>query len=103
MFSRTFQKEKDLVWQFGGNCLQYDFNTDIFDLIKQNIWTIQNGKVDYSRETLNDAVEKLRVRNKHICIADSTEGGWETVRQYESNPIASDSDDDYVDRQTNME
>ena len=43
---------------------------------------------------LNDAVEKLRVRNRHLSIADSTEGDWETIRQYESNPTASDSDDE---------
>lgn len=38
--------------------------------------------------------EKLKSRNKHIRIADSSEGGWETVRQYVCNTLASDSDDE---------
>jgi hypothetical protein len=29
-----------------------------------------------------------------IKIADTSEGGWETVRQYQTNPIASDTDDE---------
>ena len=29
-----------------------------------------------------------------IRIADSSEGGWETVRQYDANPLAEDSDDE---------
>ena len=36
----------------------------------------------------------MKQRNKLIKIADSSEGGWETVRQYESNPVASDSEDE---------
>jgi hypothetical protein len=33
-------------------------------------------------------------RNKLIKIADTSDGGWDTARQYEANPIASDSDDE---------
>jgi hypothetical protein len=29
-----------------------------------------------------------------VLLADSTDLGWKTVNQYETNPIASDSDDE---------
>jgi hypothetical protein len=40
-------------------------------------------------------IEKIKKKsNKHIKIAVGNDGGWETVRQYQSNPVASDSDDE---------
>ena len=38
--------------------------------------------------------DKLKNRNKLIRIAESSEGGWETVRQYEASPLADDSEDE---------
>ncbi|XP_052784408.1 uncharacterized protein LOC128220171 [Mya arenaria] len=64
------------------------------DSVKQILWAIENVKIDYAKEMLADIADKLHVRNKHIRIADTSEGGWETVRQYQSNPLASDSDDE---------
>ena len=48
----------------------------------------------YARETITEVIEKIKTRNKHIKIADGSDGGWETVRQYQSGPVASDSDDE---------
>ncbi|XP_064642032.1 uncharacterized protein LOC135496587 [Lineus longissimus] len=39
-------------------------------------------------------MEMLEKRNKIILLADSLEHGWKTVREYESNPLAEDSDDE---------
>ena len=43
--------------------------------------------IEYACETITEVIEKIRTRNKHIKIADGSEGGWETVRLYESNPV----------------
>ncbi|CAC5408504.1 unnamed protein product [Mytilus coruscus] len=64
-------------------------------LIKsQTLWAIDNGKVDYARDLLSSTIDKIKHRNKLIKIADTSEGGWDTARQYDTNPIASDSEDE---------
>jgi hypothetical protein len=48
----------------------------------------------HARETITEVIEKIKTSNKHIKIADGSDGGWETVRQYQSSPVASESDDE---------
>ena len=85
---------KDLVWKYQGNKIQFDFNNEVDEIAKQVLWAVQHAKVDYSKELLDELCEKLRKRNKLIRIADSSAGDWDSVRLYEANPIASDSDDE---------
>ena len=91
---KKLKTEKDIRRKFEGNRQQFEFNSEIEDLAKQGIWAFDNGKTDYAKKLLSDICDKLHVRNKHIRIADSSDGGWETVGQYQSHPLASDSDDE---------
>ena len=77
-----------------GNMLQFQFNSEIENSIKQGLWVIENKKFDYAKECLESAGDKIKNRNKLIRIADSSEWGWETVKQYDANPLAEDSDDE---------
>ena len=58
-------------------------------------WAVDGSKVEYAREAITEVIEKRKTkRDKHINIADGSDGGWETVRQYQNNPVASCSDDE---------
>ncbi|XP_052814271.1 uncharacterized protein LOC128241392 [Mya arenaria] len=91
---KKLKTTKEIPRKFSGNRLQFEFNSELEDSVKQILWAIGNVKIDYAKEMLAGIADKLHVRNKHIRIADTSEGGWETVRQYQSNPLASDSDDE---------
>ena len=68
--------------------LQHEFNTDLQDIIN-NI----SDEQDPVSTSLKAVISKLKRRIKLIKIADSTEGGWAVVVEYEKDPVRSDSDD----------
>ncbi|CAG2241016.1 unnamed protein product [Mytilus edulis] len=73
---KKLKTESQYNWKYEGNKVQFLLNTEFLEDLTQSIWAIDNSKVDYARDTIKN------------------EGGWETVRQYETNPVASDSDDE---------
>jgi len=91
---KKLKTEHELKWRYESNKIQHEFNSELHETISQVLWAVENNKQEYVRELVNDSCEQLKRRNKLIRIADTSEGGWETVRQYEANPVASDSNDE---------
>ena len=91
---KRLKKEQELKWRYEGNKIQHGFNASLLDNLKQALWPLDNCKTDYVNEILKETCETLKKRNKHVRIADTSEAGWETVRQYELNPVTSDSEDE---------
>ena len=91
---KKLKTEQDYTRKRPGNRVQYLFNSEVQDNIKQSQWTLENNKIEYLKELLQESDSKLKQRNKLIKIADSSEARWETVRQYKANTIASDSEDE---------
>ena len=46
------------------------------------------------RNQLDEGAKALATRQKFIKIADRSEFGWATVKYYQSDPLASDSNDE---------
>ena len=51
-------------------------------------------QIKKATNALLEGNEILLERNKHLIIADKSEGGWATVEEYVQRDIADDSDDD---------
>ena len=45
-------------------------NSELLEELTQSIWTFDNSKVEYARETITEVIEKIKKKhNKHIKIA----------------------------------
>jgi len=91
---KKLKTDTSYKWKYEGNHIQFNFNTENLDELVQSLWALDNGKIDYARDIISATVDKIKHRNKLIKIADTSEGGWDTAKQYDANPIASDTDDE---------
>ena len=55
---------------------------------------LSNDDPSEAKDLCDDLTAKLKRLNKLIKMADRSPLGWDTVAEYEADPIASDSDDE---------
>ena len=55
---------------------------------------ISDEKIVTCRTKISEGMTLIKHRQKLIKLADSTDSGWRLVQEYESNPLASDSEDE---------
>lgn len=87
-------KKVENSFNFKGHQIQYEFNSDLQDNIEKALDCIRSRRFHKAESALNDSLDSIRKRNKHIRIADKSEGGWKTVQEYLSDDVASDSEDE---------
>ena len=77
-----------------GNRIQAEFNEGLLDKLYDLKDLIKRGSVRRSKNLVNDLIDDVEKRIKHIRIADKSPAGWATVQEYLTDDVASDSEDD---------
>ena len=80
--------------KFKGNCIQFEFNSKQEDRVKRAIAKIDKGDSVAARSELKEVLTDIKLRNKHIKIADKSKGGWKVVDEYKTEELADNSDDE---------
>ena len=77
-----------------GNRIQYEHNRDVHDELSAAESLIESGHNDEAIERIKNGKKLIAKRNKLIRIADREEDGWDVIKFYESDNLASDSEDE---------
>ena len=75
--------------------IRSNFNAELLKIIAKASYACNSGDLQAASVCIKSASHKLAGRQQIIRLADTSEGGWQTVKEYEfNNLIASDSEDE---------
>ncbi|CAG2186486.1 unnamed protein product [Mytilus edulis] len=79
VFPKKLKEEVSLKFKHEGNKIQYKFNEETITELNKVYSFVPRSETKVSRIII-DLIDKVKGRNKLIRIADTSAGGWATVR-----------------------
>ena len=87
-------KRSTSLFKSKDNKTRYEANNNILEKIDDAINSIEKGHIEICQEKLTEGKALILKQQKIIRIADREENGWEVVKCYLSDDLASDSKDE---------
>ena len=91
--NKNAKMEDIFKFKHKGNRVQFEFNNQILQIVQNLSSVLNNDDPSKANDLCDDLTAKLKCRNKLIKMANRSPLGWDTVAEYEADPIASNSDD----------
>ena len=93
---KKMRLEKRPTFRKIGNKKQYKFNEEVQDKLDSADAALAQRPpaVEKARSLLQEGQKLIFVRQKKIRIADRSENGWATVKEYEEDELAENSNDE---------
>ena len=79
-------------FKYKGNRTQFEFNAELDEILSRILNSADEA--DKVRLLANEAKTTIKKRQKLIKMADKSKDGWLVVEEYESDDLASDTDDE---------
>ncbi|KAJ8303064.1 hypothetical protein KUTeg_019460 [Tegillarca granosa] len=91
---KKLKSDNSTSFKFAGNKIQYEFNEEISSNISKIKRAVKSCCYDRVLELCDILEHKVYKRNKCIKLAEKSPAGWDTVKEYLSDELASDSEDE---------
>ena len=86
--SKQLKVESELKFSYPGNERNYKFNLEVLDHLENVSKALLVQDSAKASLLLNGSIKLIKERNRKIRMADSSDGGWLTVKHYESNAVS---------------